>query len=74
MAQYFRFKILYTPLLPYIVHTVEEHDKYLGPIYTDFSQNHISYMKEHVFNELMVHDPIGVEEVKEFTGSNTVIK
>ena len=63
MAEKYNVKILYTPLVPYLVEFENNSDSYLDhlhPIKTDFSHNHIPYLKEQSFTEKLVYDTIGV--------------
>ena len=71
IAEHFQLKILYTPLIPYMVQLYETDEnaylEYLNPIATNFGQNYIPYINEKLFRERIIHDPVGVERVKEST-------
>ena len=72
MAEHFQFKVFYVPLMPYMAYLEKssKSDSHLESIATNFSQNHIPYINENVFNKRIIHDPTGVERVQNNTGRN----
>ena len=70
MAEHFKFRILYVPLIPFSI-DYETNVRgtflaYLKPAENDFKQNHISYLKEDLVNKTIIFDPFAAELVKRF--------
>lgn len=74
MAEYFKFKILYTPIIPYLVdfesNRVGAYLEFMKEINLDFSQNHIYYLKEKLVNNKLIFDPIGANISVKYASRN----
>ena len=63
MAQYFKLRILYTPVIPYLEAFENGNNKsflrYLRPIRNNYRQNHIYYLKEEQVEKNLIYDERG---------------
>ena len=63
IAQYFKLRVLYTPVVPYLeafeTGNNESFLSYLRPIRNDFHQNHIHYLTEEQVNKNLIYDERG---------------
>ena len=70
LAEYFKFKILYTPIFPYYVDVESQKQgsylNFLKEIETDFSSNHHPYLKEGAFNQIFIFDQEGARKAKQY--------
>lgn len=75
MAEHFKFKILYVPVIPYMAdlevkpRTLGHYLTFLKPLQANFSENHIHYLKEDKFNEKVVFDDVGSVLAQEYANS-----
>ena len=61
MAEYFKLKIFYVPLIPNLFPESKTAQDYRQPVEYKFEQNHIPYLKEKQVNERLIFDKQGVK-------------
>ena len=65
MAEYFKFKIHYTPIIPYLSDFERRNNgTFLSsqkPLFVNFTENHIPFLKEDIFHKNIIFDDEGSE-------------
>ena len=78
MAEHFNFKILYTPIIPYLSDFEAKKNgtymAFLQPIKMNFSLNHIPYLKEKKFNEYIQFDHVGIGLAQQYANKSRWVK
>ncbi len=75
MAQYFDLKFLFTPTITYSKDLEMGVGKYvvdLEYVPLNFSDNHISYIREEEVNEILKYDPKGVKLAMKYADTKKV--